>query len=181
MKIAWRRSRHRRSARSSRDLRALAEICGHGQDAHFFEIGPEDMLFTSCHRFDRCSTASRLRGGTRSSTVRLGAGPLSITGAIPLGTGIDHMLELGYRDRPNGSTTSSTSPGSSSGRRRFEELDATVVDERLLDLPFHASEESDQQINEYQPAHRASREVSLISSLRYFDLAIGFSARSSFA
>ena len=115
--------------------------------AKFFEMGPKEMLFT-------VATDSMELYGSRLEEERELHGAYSETSAAVhherflLGTAIDHMLELGYWDRKRIHNLKYFTWVEQQGKT-VEELDAQWYDDNYWTSHWHAWEEWDRQIVEF--------------------------------
>jgi len=111
------------------------------------ELGPKDMLLT-------VATDSMELYGSRLTEERELHGPYSATAAAVdherylLGAGIDHMIELGYWDRKRLHNLKYFTWVEQQGKT-VEELDAQWYDDDYWTTHFHAWEEWDERITEF--------------------------------
>ena len=128
-------------------ISSIANLLTAIKTARFFELGPKDMLFT-------VATDSLELYGSRLEEERELHGPYSATAAAVdherylLGTGIDHMLELGYWDRKRLHNLKYFTWVEQQGKT-VEELDAQWYDDDYWTTHFHAWEEWDERITEF--------------------------------
>jgi cysteine synthase len=128
-------------------ISGIANLLTAIKTARFFEMGPKDMLFT-------VATDSMELYGSRLEEEREIHGPYSETSAAVhherhlLGAGIDHMLELGYWDRKRIHNLKYFTWVEQQGKT-VEELDAQWYDDDYWTTHFHAWEEWDRQIDEF--------------------------------
>jgi cysteine synthase len=128
-------------------ISGIANMLTAVKTARFFEMGPKDMLFT-------VATDSMELYGSRLEEEREIHGPYSETSAAVhhqrhlLGAGIDHMLELGYWDRKRIHNLKYFTWVEQQGKS-VEELDAQWYDDDYWTTHFHAWEEWDRQIGEF--------------------------------
>jgi cysteine synthase len=128
-------------------ISGIANLLTAIKTARFFEMGPKDMLFT-------VATDSMELYGSRLEEERELHGPYSETSAAVhherhlLGAGIDHMVELGYWDRKRIHNLKYFTWVEQQGKT-VEELDAQWYDDDYWTAHFHAWEEWDRQIDEF--------------------------------
>jgi cysteine synthase len=128
-------------------ISGIANLLTAIKTARFFEMGPKDMLFT-------VATDSMELYGSRFEEERELHGPYSETSAAVhyerhlLGAGIDHMAELGYWDRKRIHNLKYFTWVEQQGKT-VEELDAQWYDDDYWTTHFHAWEEWDRQIHEF--------------------------------
>jgi cysteine synthase A len=128
-------------------ISGIANLLTAIKTARFFEMGPKDMLFT-------VATDSMELYGSRLEEERELHGPYSETAAAVhherhlLGAGIDHVLELGYWDRKRIHNLKYFTWVEQQGKT-VEELDAQWYDDDYWNTHFHAWEEWDRQIDEF--------------------------------
>jgi cysteine synthase len=128
-------------------ISSIANLLTAIKTARFFEMGPKDMLFT-------VATDSMELYGSRLEEEREIHGPYSETSAAVhnarylLGAGIDHMLELGYWDRKRIHNLKYFTWVEQQGKS-VEELDAQWYDDDYWTAHFHAWEEWDERITEF--------------------------------
>jgi cysteine synthase len=128
-------------------ISSIANLLTAIKTARFFEMGPKDMLFT-------VATDSMELYGSRLEEERELHGPYSATAAAVdyerylLGAGIDHMLELGYWDRKRLHNLKYFTWVEQQGKT-VEELDAQWYDDDYWTTHFHAWEEWDERITEF--------------------------------
>ena len=128
-------------------ISSIANLLTAIKTARFFEMGPKDMLFT-------VATDSMELYGSRLTEERELHGPYSATAAAVdherylLGAGIDHMLELGYWDRKRIHNLKYFTWVEQQGKT-VEELDAQWYDDDYWTTHFHAWEEWDERITEF--------------------------------
>jgi cysteine synthase len=128
-------------------ISSIANLLTAIKTARFFELGPKDMLFT-------VATDSMELYGSRLTEERELHGPYSATAAAVdyerylLGAGIDHMLELGYWDRKRLHNLKYFTWVEQQGKT-VEELDAQWYDDDYWTSHFHAWEEWDERITEF--------------------------------
>jgi len=128
-------------------ISSIANLLTAIKTARFFELGPKDMLFT-------VATDSLELYGSRLEEERELHGPYSATAAAVdherylLGAGIDHMLELGYWDRKRIHNLKYFTWVEQQGKT-VEELDAQWYDDDYWTTHFHAWEEWDERITEF--------------------------------
>ena len=128
-------------------ISSIANLLTAIKTARFFELGPKDMLFT-------VATDSMELYGSRLAEERELHGPYSATSAAVdyerylLGAGIDHMLELGYWDRRRLHNLKYFTWVEQQGKT-VEELDAQWYDDNYWTTHFHAWEEWDERITEF--------------------------------
>jgi cysteine synthase len=128
-------------------ISGVANLLTAVKTARFFEMGPKDMLFT-------VATDSMELYGSRLEEERELHGAYTETAAaahferyLP-GTGIDHMLELGYWDRKRIHNLKYFTWVEQQGKS-VEELDAQWYDDDYWTIHFHAWEEWDRQIEAF--------------------------------
>ncbi len=128
-------------------ISGIANLLAAVKTARFFEMGPKDMLFT-------VATDSMELYGSRLEEECEFHGPYSETSAAVdhghylLGAGIDHMLELGYWDRKRIHNLKYFTWVEQQGKT-VEELDAQWYEDDYWTSHFHAWEEWDRQIDEF--------------------------------
>ena len=128
-------------------ISGIANMLTAVKTARFFEMGSKDCLFT-------VATDSMELYGSRFEEERELHGPYSETAAAVhferylLGTDIDHMLELGYWDRKRIHNLKYFTWVEQQGKT-VEELDAQWYDDDYWTSHFHAWEEWDRQIEEF--------------------------------
>ena len=128
-------------------ISSIANLLTAIKTARFFELGPKDMLFT-------VATDSMELYGSRLEEERELHGPYSATAAAVdyerylLGAGIDHMLELGYWDRKRIHNLKYSTWVEQQGKM-VEELDAQWYDDDYWTTHFHAWQEWDERITEF--------------------------------
>jgi len=128
-------------------ISGIANLLTAVKTARFFEMGPKDMLFT-------VATDSMELYGSRLEEEREQHGSYSETSATVhherhlLGAGIDHMLELGYWDRKRIHNLKYFTWIEQQGKS-VEELDAQWYDDDYWTTHFHAWEEWDRQIADF--------------------------------
>jgi len=128
-------------------ISSIANLLTAIKTARFFELGPKDMLLT-------VATDSMELYGSRLEEERELHGPYSATAAAVdyerylLGAGIDHMLELGYWDRKRLHNLKYFTWVEQQGKT-VEELDAQWYDDDYWTTHFHAWEEWDERITEF--------------------------------
>jgi cysteine synthase A len=128
-------------------ISGIANLLTAVKTARFFELGPKDMLFT-------VATDSMELYGSRFEEEREMHGPYTETTAAVhherylLGAGIDHMLELGYWDRRRIHNLKYFTWVEQQGKS-VEELDAQWYDDNYWTDHFHAWEEWDRRIEEF--------------------------------
>ena len=128
-------------------ISSIANLLTAIKTARFFELGPKDMLLT-------VATDSMELYGSRLTEERELHGPYSATAAAVdherylLGAGIDHMLELGYWDRKRLHNLKYFTWVEQQGKT-VEELDAQWYDDDYWTTHFHAWEEWDERITEF--------------------------------
>jgi len=128
-------------------ISSIANLLTAIKTARFFELGPKDMLFT-------VATDSMELYGSRLEEERELHGPYSaIAAAVDherylLGAGVDHMLELGYWDRKRLHNLKYFTWVEQQGKT-VEELDAQWYDDDYWTTHFHAWEEWDERITEF--------------------------------
>jgi cysteine synthase A len=128
-------------------ISSIANLLTAIKTARFFELGPKDMLFT-------VATDSLELYGSRLEEERELHGPYSATAAAVdherylLGAGIDHVLELGYWDRKRLHNLKYFTWVEQQGKT-VEELDAQWYDDDYWTTHFHAWEEWDERITEF--------------------------------
>jgi len=128
-------------------ISSIANLLTAIKTARFFEMGPKDMLFT-------VATDSMELYGSRLEEEREIHGPYSETSAAVhyerylLGAGIDHMLELGHWDRKRIHNLKYFTWVEQQGKT-VEELDAQWYEDDYWTSHFHAWEEWDERITEF--------------------------------
>jgi len=128
-------------------ISSIANLLTAIKTARFFELGPKDMLLT-------VATDSMELYGSRLTEERELHGPYSATAAAVdherylLGAGIDHMIELGYWDRKRLHNLKYFTWVEQQGKT-VEELDAQWYDDDYWTTHFHAWEEWDERITEF--------------------------------
>ena len=128
-------------------ISGIANLLTAVKTARFFEMGSKDCLFT-------VATDSMELYGSRFEEERELHGAYSETAAAVhferylLGTDIDHMLELGYWDRKRIHNLKYFTWVEQQGKT-VEELDAQWYDDDYWTSHFHAWEEWDRQIEEF--------------------------------
>ncbi len=128
-------------------ISCIANVLTAVKTARFFEMGPDDMLFT-------VATDSLEMYGSRLDEERELHGPYSqSTAAVHherylLGEGIDHFQELGYWDRKRIHNLKYFTWVEQQGKT-VEELDAQWYDDGYWTAHFHAWEAWDKQIEDF--------------------------------
>ncbi len=128
-------------------ISGIANLLTAIKTARFFEMGPKDMLFT-------VATDSMELYGSRLEEERELHGGYSETSAAVhherylLGTTIDHVLELGYWDRKRIHNLKYFTWVEQQGKD-VEELDAQWHDDTYWTTHWHAWEEWDRQIDDF--------------------------------
>ena len=128
-------------------ISSIANLLTAIKTARFFEMGPKDMLFT-------VATDSMELYGSRLEEEREIHGPYSETSAAVhnerylLGAGIDHMRDLDYWDRKRIHNLKYFTWVEQQGKT-VEELDAQWYDDDYWTSHFHAWEEWDERITEF--------------------------------
>jgi cysteine synthase A len=128
-------------------ISSIANMLTAVKTARYFEMGPKDVLFT-------VATDSLEMYGSRLTEERESHGEYNETRAAVhherhlLGAGIDHVLELGYRDRKRIHNLKYFTWVEQQGKT-VEELDAQWYDDDYWTNHFHAWEEWDRQITEF--------------------------------
>ena len=128
-------------------ISSIANLLTAVKTARFFEMGPKDMLFT-------VATDSLEMYGSRLAEERESHGPYGETAAAVhherhlLGAGVDHVLELGYRDRKRIHNLKYFTWVEQQGKT-VEELDAQWYEDSYWTDHFHAWEEWDRRIVEF--------------------------------
>jgi cysteine synthase len=128
-------------------ISSIANLLTAVKTARFFEMGPKDMLFT-------VATDSLEMYGSRLAEERESHGAYGETTAAVhherylQGAGIDHVLELGYWDRKRIHNLKYFTWVEQQGKT-VEELDAQWYDDDYWTDHFHAWEDWDRQINEF--------------------------------
>ena len=128
-------------------ISGIANLLTAVKTARFFELGPKDFLVT-------VATDSMELYGSRFEEERELHGPYTETTAAVhherylLGAAIDHMLELGYWDRRRIHNLKYFTWVEQQGKS-VEELDAQWYDDNYWTDHFHAWEEWDRRIEEF--------------------------------
>ncbi len=128
-------------------ISCIANVLTAIKTARYFEMGPDDMLFT-------VATDSLEMYGSRLEEEREIHGPYSQTAAAVhyerylLGAAIDHYQELGYWDRKRIHNLKYFTWVEQQGKT-VEELDAQWYDDDYWTNHFHAWEAWDRQIDEF--------------------------------
>jgi cysteine synthase len=128
-------------------ISSIANLLTAVKTARFFELGPKDVLFT-------VATDSLDLYGSRLAEERERHGQYDQTRAAVhherhlLGAGIDHVIELGYRDQKRIHNLKYFTWVEQQGKT-VEELDAQWYDDHYWTNHFHAWEEWDRRIVEF--------------------------------
>jgi cysteine synthase len=128
-------------------ISCIANVLTAVKTAKFFEMGPKDVLLT-------VATDSMELYGSRLDEERELHGPYSAAQAgihherFMLGAGMDHMLELGYWERKRIHNLKYFTWVEQQGKS-VEELDAQWYDDDYWTKHFHAWEEWDRQIEQF--------------------------------
>jgi cysteine synthase len=128
-------------------ISGIANVLTAVKTARYFEMGPDDMLFT-------VATDSMELYGSRLAEERELHGPYTATAAAVaherhlLGAGIDYLQELGYWDRKRIHNLKYFTWVEQQGKT-VEELDAQWSDDDYWTTRFHAWEALDRRIEEF--------------------------------
>ena len=128
-------------------ISCIANLLTAIKTARFFEMGPKDMLFTVA------TDSMELYGSRLEEERELHGAYTETTAAVHLeryllGAAVDHMLELGYWDRKRIHNLKYFTWVEQQGKA-VEELDAQWYDDDYWTTHFHAWEEWDRQIEEF--------------------------------